>query len=202
MYAPITKDDNGFQSTPLMRGETIHTAIMGLKSGISIHSPHARGDVQVRKLDQPRTKFQSTPLMRGETKSQVTFFRASIFQSTPLMRGETVDLPNDVLHIQHFNPLPSCEGRLLRAATEAGVLQFQSTPLMRGETPRKFAGDDRLKFQSTPLMRGETSFARLCSSCEIFQSTPLMRGETDTDVKHARRSIISIHSPHARGDWH
>ncbi len=58
------------------------------------------------------------------------------------------------------------------------------------------------KFQSTPLMRGETS----SSGCEglariRFQSTPLMRGETPVRRSLQQRSrIISIHSPHARGD--
>ena len=35
----------------------------------------------------------------------------------------------------------------------------------------------------------------------LFQSTPLMRGETGRAVSGAPRIIISIHSPHARGDF-
>ena len=35
---------HGFQSTPLMRGETIIDAIHAIGICISIHSPHARGD--------------------------------------------------------------------------------------------------------------------------------------------------------------
>ena len=34
-----------FQSTPLMRGETEYRGYTGWVSGISIHSPHARGDL-------------------------------------------------------------------------------------------------------------------------------------------------------------
>ena len=35
---------------------------------------------------------------------------------------------------------------------------------------------------------------------EIFQSTPLMRGETKRSTRRTITIIISIHSPHARGD--
>ena len=77
-----------------------------------------------------------------------------------------------------FNPLPSCEGRLIRDGLSLEYYSFQSTPLMRGET--RSAGK-RMKaslFQSTPLMRGETAFQR--------ERYPFL--------------AISIHSPHARGD--
>lgn len=33
-----------------------------------------------------------------------------------------------------------------------------------------------------------------------FNPLPSCEGRRDTDIKHARRSIISIHSPHTRGD--
>ena len=78
----------------------------------------------------------------------------------------------------NFNPLPSCEGRHFISQMIAEHKQFQSTPLMRGETRPFFSALLAALFQSTPLMRGETYFLR-----EI----PLYQ-------------IISIHSPHARGD--
>ena len=56
---------------------------------ISIHSPHARGDVRQGPLT----------------------FNAPIFQSTPLMRGETLTDPPYNVGVTNFNPLPSCEGR-------------------------------------------------------------------------------------------
>ena len=56
-------------------------------------------------------------------------------------------------------------------------------------------------FQSTPLMRGETRRRGECvPPFLIFQSTPLMRGETCQILIHSCYHIISIHSPHARGD--
>ena len=79
-----------FQSTPLMRGETSARAFARSSSAnfnplpscegrprradersqhfeISIHSPHARGDLTESHNCSPAFAFQSTPLMRGET---------------------------------------------------------------------------------------------------------------------------------------
>ena len=49
-------------------------------------------------------------------------------------------------------------------------------------------------------MRGETDSASIRRSMLRFQSTPLMRGETAVLRVHAVGVIISIHSPHTRGD--
>ena len=56
-----------FQSTPLMRGETAAGDGQGDDQGISIHSPHARGDPDGLGGFETSWAFQSTPLMRGET---------------------------------------------------------------------------------------------------------------------------------------
>ena len=56
-----------FQSTPLMRGETRLGKDVELLGDISIHSPHARGDVNNGLCDSFYAIFQSTPLIRGET---------------------------------------------------------------------------------------------------------------------------------------
>ena len=77
-----------------------------------------------------------------------------------------------------FNPLPSCEGR------QNEDLEMTVEVL----------------FQSTPLMRGETLYSNQCGFVKAFQSTPLMRGETKAALWPIRWKIISIHSPHARGD--
>ena len=109
---PEEGDEAIFQSTPLIRGETGACADYAQVRTISIHSPHARGDEDFYCDDVEIITFQSTPLMRGETR------RA---------------FPGDG-RAADFNPLPSCEGRLL--STQSCILsrQFQSTPLMRGET--------------------------------------------------------------------
>ena len=78
-----------FQSTPLTRGETVGTFFGSLFDGISIHSPHTRGDlpaafplpVQQISIHSPHTRGDRAPL--GASK------RGWRFQSTPLTRGET-----------------------------------------------------------------------------------------------------------------
>ena len=146
---------------------------------ISIHSPHARGDVHTA-YSLECIIFQSTPLMRGETgASGKNLLMTCKFQSTPLMRGETVVKRDCPPALEISIPLPSCEGRPRRTAEAPAGQQFQSTPLMRGETKSIKSFATRLIFQSTPLMRGETA-----------------------DWKKSLDDVqISIHSPHARGDY-
>ena len=121
-----------FQSTPLMRGET--TATSPSKPHKPFQStPLMRGETTWRAEARIPPEFQSTPLMRGETCHDDNVRQFLAFQSTPLMRGETrLQRCNLVLrqisihsphargdgavrppgaHGEHFNPLPSCEGR-------------------------------------------------------------------------------------------
>ena len=57
-------------------------------------------------------------------------------------------------------------------------------------------------FQSTPLIRGETGAGvKLAYQRDVFQSTPLIRGETKALAESMAAESISIHSPHARGDF-
>ena len=122
-----------FQSTPLMRGETHPNDWSQGESPISIHSPHARGDV-AEWLNASVLKSISihSPHARGDSPRPPAK-TAATFQSTPLMRGETADPILSVAHVAisihsphargdalwkgmqqttcYFNPLPSCEGR-------------------------------------------------------------------------------------------
>ena len=160
--------------------------------------------------------------MRGETPNPPFISKLIPFQSTPLMRGETPSSSLPVHHVAisihsphargdrmasadhtggYFNPLPSCEGRQKGHEEGHGRFSFQSTPLMRGETQAHRPSDSVKLFQSTPLMRGETKAQRPSDSVKLFQSTPLMRGETLHRVLNIFLHIISIHSPHARGDF-
>ena len=189
-----------FQSTPLMRGETCFDRYDVHPPRISIHSPHARGDLVIHILLLLLSYFNPLPSCEGRRY-------LSARRQPP----------------SHFNPLPSCEGRLIPLTAKLAANEFQSTPLMRGETSwnnTKFAdikisihspharGDMRdstihgrdSKFQSTPLMRGETKKATITHATLKFQSTPLMRGETLEVIDKIVLQIISIHSPHARGD--
>ena len=117
--------------------------------------------------------------MRGETIDGATIIRHTPFQSTPLMRGETNQTKDSAQYHNHFNPLPSCEGRPSCVFTRQPSLSV---------------------FQSTPLMRGETS-ARpfIISRKDISIHSPHARGDT-TGYVDVAKIPISIHSPHARGD--
>ena len=123
-----------FQSTPLMRGETLEAAHIPVDRGISIHSPHARGDwSRFTRPHRISVDFNPLPSCEGRHSEDYERLLTKIFQSTPLMRGETFigisfcplrDISIHSPHARgdcgkrifparrrHFNPLPSCEGR-------------------------------------------------------------------------------------------
>ena len=122
-----------FQSTPLIRGETLqHSRILqalqisihsphargdmtsadtAAACYISIHSPHARGDFSVICLKSSGAYFNPLPSCEGRLELARTMRRLNRFQSTPLMRGETFAAFLHFASIGDFNPLPSCEGR-------------------------------------------------------------------------------------------
>ena len=189
-----------FQSTPLMRGATAGALeCRGLRV-ISIHAPHARGDMGAGMDFCASVSFQSTPLMRGATVVRLLLRRGEVFQSTPLMRGATRGSGRPPSLGWYFNPRPSCEGRRIcpRIAPErvnfnprpscegrpscgcaTGFAQISiHAPHARGDWPTPARGPARTRFQSTPLMRGATGARSIVCSSIPFQSTPLMRGAT------------------------
>ena len=100
-----------FQSTPLIRGETVVKRIMRYELQISIHSPHTRGDAIHNPSCHVHDAFQSTPLIRGETWCPaIADFLIIISIHSPHTRGDLSDNGMRSL-IGHFNPLPSYEGR-------------------------------------------------------------------------------------------
>ena len=195
-----------FQSTPLIRGETIAVGAVSSPVTISIHSPHTRGDLCALILTGAQKRFQSTPLIRGETCVMTALYSSRTFQSTPLIRGETLTkslglfrfrisihsphtrgdmLPSsDIMPSAYFNPLPSYEGRLPLSEMFGYSTAFQSTPLIRGETlsARTLRGYSD-NFNPLPSYEGRRyGGARLQTSAQ-FQSTPLIRGETGSNSK-------------------
>ena len=127
--------------------------------------------------------------------------RYTIFQSTPLTRGETKARHAHFTDHRYFNPLPSHEGRLhpRPAGRLASVISIHS-PHTRGDATKKSATWRAQPFQSTPLTRGETRQRQRPKPASRFQSTPLTRGETLTLQVYSHITVISIHSPHTRGD--
>ena len=76
---------------------------------------------------------------------------------------------------------------------------FQSAPLIRGETELGEIMCPGDPFQSTSLIRGETANYGIHTTRLKFQSTPSYEGRHIPSVNH-RAALISIHSPHTRGD--
>ena len=110
-----------FQSTPLMRGETLELQGRCKRLGISIHSPHARGDAGGGEREHVGLIFQSTPLMRGETAHTPSAHPAcAISIHSPHARGDTTvdrEVPDTTISIhsphargdhEHIVILPSC----------------------------------------------------------------------------------------------
>ena len=117
--------ENAFQSTPLMRGETAWRRGAYGQGGISIHSPHTRGDGARLPNELYERLFQSTPLTRGETLvSPLRGSPPSDFNPLPSHKGR----PRSSARFgksSDFNPLPSCEGRRL-------TLDFNPLPSHEG----------------------------------------------------------------------
>ena len=148
------------------------------RRGISIHSPHARGDRDSLRRNRRQRYFNPLPSCEGRRFEPTEVSRRYAFQSTPLMRGETGATPKGgarrgiSIHSPHargdrigwtiwpdrghFNPLPSCEGRRFQGyATRADI--------------------------------------------NISIHSPHARGDQIVRIEHSAPKI-SIHSPHARGD--
>ena len=169
---------------------------------VSIHSPHARGDMSsgftsCAQLDfnplpscegrrasgilmRTATPFQSTPLMRGETGTRRAEARKPPeFQSTPLMRGETRARSTRRANGSNFNPLPSCAGRRRGGGQATRGDHFNPLPSCEGRPepapiPRRH---ENISIHS-PHARGDGAGVKLEYQRDVFQSTPLMRGET------------------------
>ena len=118
-----------------------------------------RGETQQRLIAKTvKRQFQSTPLMRGETFLSEQMPSQPIFQSTPLIRGETSHIVVVGRTVQHFTPLPSCEGRpvLLDHIVHQIVISIHS-PHARGDCKRMLTREciERISIHS-PHARGDS----------------------------------------------
>ena len=169
-------DEVEFQSTPLMRGETLTQDKIATLTAISIHSPHARGDCTDFEKKTSRDISIHSPHARGDLVCSDFANDLSISIHSPHARGDELEQgQNDYKDISIHSP--HARGDAWWALLTQGIL-----------------------FQSTPLMRGETWAVNHLFTIFRFQSTPLMRGETAAAVCLLHLHCISIHSPHARGD--
>ena len=78
-----------FQSTPLTRGETAWRRGAYGQGGISIHSPHTRGDAVKILFSFIAANFNPLPSHEGRLVLSAQTVSGDEFQSTPLTQGET-----------------------------------------------------------------------------------------------------------------
>ena len=151
----------------------------GRRGGISIHSPHARGDGGGTAVFCPPNYFNPLPSCEGRPAVDDLSLFIFAFQSTPLMRGETRAGSERLPWAKHFNPLPSCEGR-----------HFSGLALPAGST---------LISIHSPHARGDLANAVCIIALIISIHSPHARGDPQS-FERLFADLISIHSPHARGD--
>ena len=191
-----------FQSTPLKRGETCATT---------------RGTLR---------RMNFNPLPSHEGRPSITSraaYIAVISIHSPLTRGD--HLPHGEAGIPYnFNPLPSCEGRPVQRILDAFIIGISihspltrgdasrsdrracrrpisiHSPHTRGDCPSPCRPSRRTYFNPLPSREGRHLGIDIDKAVREFQSTPLMRGETHPTSFPLVGDVISIHSPHTRGD--
>ena len=167
-----------FQSTPLIRGETCRGWCEAAECINFNPLPSCEGRPRASAPQSKPANFNPLPSHEGRPYPTGKYFRSHRFQSTPLTRGETLTARLQPSWKNNFNPLPSHEGRLEPRRYHRQPLYFNPLPSHEG--------------RPVPV---DKSFP----TC-VFQSTPLTRGETNGCYKGLMFRLISIHSPHTRGD--
>ena len=190
-----------FQSTPLIRGETIQSESNANQLQISIHSPHTRGDPRQCRLHHNPRYFNPLPSYEGRPEGAAASVGDALFQSTPLIRGETGAAWSKPGWRKNFNPLPSYEGRPNPASSDYPSSNFNPLPSYEGRldgnkiqwfwarisihSPHTRGDLGILKykrytcnFNPLPSYEGRLAWWVLLTLGILFQSTPLIRGET------------------------
>ena len=116
--------------------------------------------------------------MRGETHPRLHTKFCVQFQSAPLMRGETYGGRNNCFHGNDFNPLPSCEGRLAVTVPPPSFNYFNPLPSCEGRPSHQWDCQYNQHFNPLPS----------CEGRRVLVPVPSVL------------LMISIRSPHARGD--
>ena len=143
IHFPLAREDNVstgepststvLQSTSLLRGKT---SLSGFSSSGKL--------------------LQSTSLLRGKTAISSQIVSCGLLQSTSLLRGKTLSELIGSVQMQCFNPLPSCEGRLLVIHAETQPICFNPLPSCEGRRQDDVSVMRWRMLQSTSLLRGKT----------------------------------------------
>ena len=168
-----------FNPLPSCEGRLPPFNILAVGVGISIHSPHARGDL--------------------DRNGGFDAFLISIH--SPHARGDSMRTPSTTAKF-NFNPLPSCEGRH-KLTDEASIDMYISihSPHARGDgiTPRYQSRAHVISIHS-PHARGDANPLLTGILRPHFNPLPSCEGRLERVKELVGMPYISIHSPHARGD--
>ena len=168
-----------FQSTPLMRGETIELMESDGMTLISIHFPHARGDGNRLWIARTTSYFNPLPSCEGRPAArQYSVCAGSISIHSPLTRGDQAREAKIIWRL-YFNPLPSHEGR----REENNLI------------PKPW----RISIRS-PHTRGDWLSLFQLFAPVYFNPLPSYEGRRHAGDGLRRLVAISIRSPHTRGD--
>ena len=129
-----------FQSTPLMRGETL----------------------MLFRLPHPWHYFNPLPSCEGRLCRNARSLRFGDFNPLPSCEGRRYRYPS-CAPCHYFNPLPSCEGRRNSTWILTRTTISIHSPHARGDLAGWSIPCLIQPFQSTPLMRGETAMASIVS---------------------------------------
>ena len=144
--------------------------------------------------------FQSTPLMRGETRTDIHQARGGAFQSTPLMRGETLTSASSDSFLSNFNPLPSCEGRPPKPQLLPFPKSFNPLPSCEGRPLQQGSYQRHNRFNPLPSCEGRRYLSASRQPPSRFNPLPSCEGRLLGKLFQICVNLVSIHSPHARGD--
>ena len=90
---------------------------------------------------------------------------------------------------------------LVTASLTVSLTVSIHAPHARGDFPRTSNDSASLGFNPRPSCEGRPGESAAASLVARFQSTPLMRGATGVLPRREAACVVSIHAPHARGDF-
>ena len=190
-----------FQSTPLMRGETLEARRICAIIAISIHSPHARGDLGLLSRAECKHISIHSPHARGDPVRPSEKQNHKYFNPLPSCEGRRTGKKGYIGGTLNFNPLPSCEGRQIRSQKGMQTIKISiHSPHARGDALPFLVIKCKNNFNPLPSCEGRpVPSAVLCGFHRISIHSPHARGDP-ADAEPEVIAEISIHSPHARGD--
>ena len=124
-----------------------------------------------------------------------------MFQFTPLMRGATLYFFNSLSDASVSIHAPHARGDYALAGIEIPEEVSIHAPHARGDLLWFEYFLNSQGFNSRPSCEGRHELFGKNDQAFVFQFTPLMRGATYTGGEINKRLQVSIHAPHARGDY-